>query len=708
VRRAAVPWSSRAAAPRWTLAKARGTIDIDRDKVHLERDGFMDYALDGFNRNSLIYAAIMYKVFAQMNAPLRAMVDTAQGVEVAPLDHPLAQLLNRPNLFQSGAEFENQNTVYKNLAGQTFVLLVRPPRGGFPLALYSLRPDRVWIIPQDIRRIAADWNIKGYWYVPVGKSLRDGLPVLPQDMMHIRLPNPADSLMGMGYGMAPLSPMARTGDVDNEITEFLKQFFEHGTQLGGIVSFNVDIDDDAAARIEERWQQVYGGHQHWGKVIAAGGGAQFQPLSMSFRELGFAELDERNESRILMPFGVHPILLGTRLGLERSTLTNYPTARTSFWEDRFVPELQLSEVEYQYYLRTKDGAYPAYDLSTVPALQKNISELVDAARAMCEMGYNKETATATVGLQVHEVTPGADVAEEEDALQADNDDRDKRAGQGGTIPMWLKDDRRRLWYKLDGQARAWETEFGDAANAAFEHDKRSLLAILQTHKSRNLELKQSVDWEAISQDWREYLDTQSPTFWQDTFAPLIAGLITETATEWAAELGISFEVINPLALEAFEDYLVRFAQPIDETTNTAIVAMLQQATFEGWSIDQMANRLETLFEQWKSGNVDAAEFEWFAERAPFWRREMIARTETMRALNFGSFAQFRDWGFLRKEWLTQMDGRQRESHGDAVGQIKPIDEPFIINGYEMMYPLDGSRGASAKEIVNCRCAVLPA
>lgn len=34
------------------------------------------------------------------------------------------------------------------------------------------------------------------------------------------------------------------------------------------------------------------------------------------------------------------------------------------------------------------------------------------------------------------------------------------------------------------------------------------------------------------------------------------------------------------------------------------------------------------------------------------------------------------------------------------------NEPFIINGYKMMFPLDDSMGAPIDEIINCRCVEL--
>ena len=57
-------------------------------------------------------------------------------------------------------------------------------------------------------------------------------------------------------------------------------------------------------------------------------------------------------------------------------------------------------------------------------------------------------------------------------------------------------------------------------------------------------------------------------------------------------------------------------------------------------------------------------------------------------------------------WVSMRDERVRVSHWEADWQTVPINEPFTINGYKMMFPLDDSMGAPIDEIINCRCVEL--
>lgn len=58
---------------------------------------------------------------------------------------------------------------------------------------------------------------------------------------------------------------------------------------------------------------------------------------------------------------------------------------------------------------------------------------------------------------------------------------------------------------------------------------------------------------------------------------------------------------------------------------------------------------------------------------------------------------------LFKVWNTILDGKERLHHHIANGQIVRIDQPFIVNGEQLMHPSDTELGASPGNIINCRC-----
>jgi len=99
------------------------------------------------------------------------------------------------------------------------------------------------------------------------------------------------------------------------------------------------------------------------------------------------------------------------------------------------------------------------------------------------------------------------------------------------------------------------------------------------------------------------------------------------------------------------------------------------------------------------------------------RGETIARTETLKALNAGRQEALDQLienpnNDVRAEdvvraWDSTGDGKTRETHASADGQVVGQGVPFTVGGYSMMYPGDTSLGAPAGETVNCRCYMAP-
>lgn len=84
-----------------------------------------------------------------------------------------------------------------------------------------------------------------------------------------------------------------------------------------------------------------------------------------------------------------------------------------------------------------------------------------------------------------------------------------------------------------------------------------------------------------------------------------------------------------------------------------------------------------------------------------------ARTAYTAAQNGGRQATFdkaAEMGIkIRKRWVATKDLRTRYNHAAADGQVVDYDKPFIVGGEKLMFPGDGSMGASAGNLYNCRC-----
>lgn len=251
-----------------------------------------------------------------------------------------------------------------------------------------------------------------------------------------------------------------------------------------------------------------------------------------------------------------------------------------------------------------------------------------------------------------------------------------------------------------------EKPFGEKASELFEIDKRNILSIISDVKEKSLKQKASINWNNALLPITEYLFGESKDNWRSEFAPLFMGVYDDIGQFWAGTLGLEFDIRNLEGELALQQYTLIFSEYISDTSNNEVKALIQQAFEDGWSIDTMVNRLDLLFEQWKTGSLSPEDFIWMENRSPIWRRELIARTETTRAANLGAKTLFETWGVERKEWLSTMDDRTRDTHKDVNGQIVNINTPFTLsNGIEIMQPGDSS--APLSETAACRCTILP-
>lgn len=98
---------------------------------------------------------------------------------------------------------------------------------------------------------------------------------------------------------------------------------------------------------------------------------------------------------------------------------------------------------------------------------------------------------------------------------------------------------------------------------------------------------------------------------------------------------------------------------------------------------------------------DNIEDEWYLSSD---RTEYIAENEANTSLNYSDYASAIKAGKTRKRWRTMEDTKVRRTHRELNNKTIPIDGIFLVGNSEMRFAKDTSLGASAKEIVNCRCS----
>ncbi|MGC9100864.1 MAG: phage portal protein [Caldisericum sp.] len=195
-----------------------------------------------------------------------------------------------------------------------------------------------------------------------------------------------------------------------------------------------------------------------------------------------------------------------------------------------------------------------------------------------------------------------------------------------------------------------------------------------------------------SVDLSEILDITLPDEWIDFLVkelkPFILAFMQQAGDKVLSRMGFSasFNLQVPKIQEHIEKSLRKSALEMTNTTRDDLARQLIEGVNNGESIDQLASRVKTLFE------------ETYKNRA-----KTIARTETISATNYAQLEAGEQFGARKKIWITALDERTRPAHAEANGQVVNIDEPFIVDGEELMYP--GDKNGSPENIINCRCTI---
>ena len=127
---------------------------------------------------------------------------------------------------------------------------------------------------------------------------------------------------------------------------------------------------------------------------------------------------------------------------------------------------------------------------------------------------------------------------------------------------------------------------------------------------------------------------------------------------------------------------------VGETAQAQLNTALAEGVDAGETTEQLAGRVKGVFNNLQ--NFEA-------------RR--IAMTETSAAYGFSRHEAMADAGIEFKGWLSSHGPNVREAHAQAEADYADspiaIDEPFIVDGEELMYP--GDESGSPGNVINCHC-----
>jgi uncharacterized protein with gpF-like domain len=208
--------------------------------------------------------------------------------------------------------------------------------------------------------------------------------------------------------------------------------------------------------------------------------------------------------------------------------------------------------------------------------------------------------------------------------------------------------------------------------------------------------------EVVMSPWQKFKAQPNPEMipatvplWQAQVDRIMEALTPALREGWAAaNLPGEYDPNDPYIqanLALTHNLLVQ----IPDETHAKVVKEILEGTNAGESLEQIANRVDNVLTYTGSENWDG-------------RARLIAATETARHFNSSQLAHAllrEKQGILGmiKEWDTTMDDKERTAHRLANGQARPLNQPFVVGGENLMFPLDPT--GSPENVINCRCSM---
>jgi len=697
---------------------------------------FKKFADEGYRLNSIIHSCI--SEIASSAAEPRLIIERRQGAEWVEVEDTgsegespglsLHRLLQNPNREQSQFEFLEELVTYMMVMGNDFIHKLRSARLK-TVELWHLRPDRIKIVP------GTNGIVQSYRFGP-NESQQKTIKAI--DVTHIKArPDPIDDY----WGLSPIVACARAADVDDQVLDYIRAFFQNAGTPAGILKLKTQVDPDERARIAAMWRERQTG-ENFHSLAVLDADADFQNVGTVPGQLKIDFIFDSSESRICSVFGVPPIIVGTRIGLIRSTFANYREARRSFWRETLAPLYEriadklthgIAE-EFSHDLRI------SFDLSSIEELQ----ESQDSKRAHALAAWDKGVMTlneAREMIELENLGPEADilkrrtvdiftpitelaVEEEPDSIIDDDPDKDDDEEEE------KEEERIKLARFVDKGPP--EPEWKAIHRVADAHHGRFMTAFLH---NRDLiigpEIEAAVaagfsdgDFSAIERvlNWKGIEGPMSEAFRAAIASTMLAaGRAGEPFMPLGVEL--TFDITNPFATEFAREQSMNLVRQISDDTLQGLRHIMKQAYDDGLPPRESARRIMDVIGLTENQTISVETFRVkqlalgvsedvaekstakFARKVLKRRATVIARTETIRSASMGQQAlwdQAVSGGLLSRDtkrvWIVTPDDRL-----DTVmclpmaDQTVGLEQPFVTGtGAEILTPPVHPQ---------CRCAI---
>ncbi|MGX4657095.1 phage portal protein [Micromonospora sp. SCSIO 07396] len=366
------------------------------------------YATAAYQANGVVFAcmAVRMLVFSAVRFQFQAFNRGRPSVMFGGRE---LELLERPWAGGTTQDLLTQMIQDADLAGNSFWT----EHDG---ELVRMRPDWVEIVlaPRRLRGGQLGWTRMGYRYTEGGTgSGAEPVILLPDEVAHFApIPDPLATFRGMSW----LTPVVREIQADGLMVQHKRRFFENGATPNMVVTGITAANQTEFDAIIDMLEANHAGVANAYRTLYLAAGADAKVVGADLKQIEFATVQGRGETRIAAAAGVHPVIVGLSEGLQGSSLNagNYGQARRRFADGTMHPLWQNAAGSLEQLVAPPGPATRLwYDARDVPFLREDRKDAAEiqqtkaqTIRTYVDAGFTPESAVAAVaaeddGLLVH-------------------------------------------------------------------------------------------------------------------------------------------------------------------------------------------------------------------------------------------------------------------------------------------------------------------
>lgn len=294
------------------------------------------------------------------NTPLDLYQRTSEGARAVAADHPLRNVLRRPNAWQTESEFRKMLTAHAVLRGDGFALKITS-RGRI-LALWPLKnPERMTVTQDPVTmRLKYRWQRDNGTFLDLDQA----------DVLHLRGLT-LDGIRGVGV----IAHARQALGLSLQAEEATARTFKQGVIAGLVFTKTGTLSDEAFERLKQQIEENNAGAENARKALILEDDLKVDGSLMSAEDLQFLQSRAFARSDIGMFFGVPPHMYGDTekasswgTGIEAIS-TGFVTFTANDWFVMWEEALQRDcltpqEIAAGYYIRVQRQALLRGDTKT--------------------------------------------------------------------------------------------------------------------------------------------------------------------------------------------------------------------------------------------------------------------------------------------------------------------------------------------------------